>query len=124
RLYDFTSGVLVSNLGHNPAKWTHRFFQYMGWPTEGPATATSLPQSPGYFSALPMTAYNAITPIETEASKRLIASLRRSHGSERLQHVMWAASGSEAIQKGLWAGLARDRTRPMIIATRLGFHGK
>ena len=37
---------------------------------------------------------------------------------------MWAASGSEAIQKALWAGLARDKARPMIIATRFGFHGK
>ncbi len=127
RLYDFTSGVLVSNLGHNPIGWTKRFFQYMGWPTEGLAAATSptpLPQTPGYFSALPMTAYNAITPIETEASKRLVASLRRSPGGERLQQVMWAASGSEAIQKALWAGLARDRARPIILATRYGFHGK
>ena len=37
---------------------------------------------------------------------------------------MWAASGSEAIQKALWAAMARDRTRPMILATRFGFHGK
>jgi 4-aminobutyrate aminotransferase-like enzyme len=37
---------------------------------------------------------------------------------------MWAASGSEAIQKALWLGLARDRTREMIVATRFGFHGK
>lgn len=124
RLYDFTSGVLVSNLGHNPISWTRRYFQYMGWPTEGLATATPLPQSPGYFSAMPMTAYNAITPIETEASKRLVATLTKSPGGSRLQHVMWAASGSEAIQKALWAGLARDRTRPMIVATRFGFHGK
>ena len=37
---------------------------------------------------------------------------------------MWAASGSEAIQKALWAAQARERTRPMILATRFGFHGK
>jgi 4-aminobutyrate aminotransferase-like enzyme len=37
---------------------------------------------------------------------------------------MWAASGSEAIQKALWAALARDKARPMIVATRFGFHGK
>jgi 4-aminobutyrate aminotransferase-like enzyme len=124
RLFDFTSGVLVSNLGHNPIVWTRRFFQYMGWPAEGLETLTPLPQSPGYFAAMPMTAYNAITPIETEASKRLVASLQRTAGGKRLQQVMWAASGSEAIQKALWAGLARDRDRPMIIATRFGFHGK
>jgi acetylornithine/succinyldiaminopimelate/putrescine aminotransferase len=26
RLYDFTSGVLVANLGHNPRSWLRRFF--------------------------------------------------------------------------------------------------
>ena len=31
RLYDFTSGVLVANLGHNPAAWMARFTGYMGW---------------------------------------------------------------------------------------------
>lgn len=25
KLYDFTSGVLVANLGHNPVRWTKRF---------------------------------------------------------------------------------------------------
>ena len=25
RLYDFTSGVLVANLGHNPTSWMQRF---------------------------------------------------------------------------------------------------
>jgi 4-aminobutyrate aminotransferase-like enzyme len=134
RLYDFTSGVLVSNLGHNPVSWTRRFFRYMGWPVDSPA-AGGLPHPavngpigkavpPGYFSALPMTAYNAVTTVETEASKRLVAALRRSAGGGRLHQVMWAASGSEAIQKALWAGLARDRARPIIIATRYGFHGK
>jgi 4-aminobutyrate aminotransferase-like enzyme len=134
RLYDFTSGVLVANLGHNPITWTRRFFRYMGWPVEGSAEHPAAPVShsgappkplpPGYFSALPLTAYNAVTPVETEASKRLVASLRRSAGGGRLHQVMWAASGSEAIQKALWAGLARDRARQIIIATRYGFHGK
>ena len=41
-----------------------------------------------------------------------------------MEQVMWAASGSEAIQKAIWAAMARDRTRPMIVATRFGFHGK
>ena len=31
RLYDYTSGVLVANLGHNPVGWQRRFFGYMGW---------------------------------------------------------------------------------------------
>jgi 4-aminobutyrate aminotransferase-like enzyme len=134
RLYDFTSGVLVSNLGHNPVAWMRRFLQNLGWPLEAAAgSAAPLPQlngpvmkavPAGFFSALPFTAYNAITPIETEASKRLVAALRRTPGGGRLHQVLWAASGSEAIQKALWAGLARDRARPMIIATRFGFHGK
>ena len=31
KLYDYTSGVLVSNLGHNPADWQKKFLSYMGW---------------------------------------------------------------------------------------------
>jgi 4-aminobutyrate aminotransferase-like enzyme len=123
RLYDFTSGVLVSNLGHNPVSWMRRFTEYMGWPAQG-SSVTEQGAPPGYFSALPLTAYNALTPVETEASRRLIAALRRSPGGQRMEQVLWAASGSEAIQKALWVGLARDRTRPMIVATRFGFHGK
>jgi len=101
RLYDFTSGVLVANLGHNPVPWTRRFFRYMGWPVEGAAGAAPAQPAlngqiakavpPGYFSALPMTAYNAVTTVETEASKRLVAALRRSAGGGRLHQVMWAA---------------------------------
>lgn len=115
RLYDFTSGVLVANLGHNPVKWTKRFQQYLGW---------NAIEGEGHFPALPMTAYNAVTPIETEASKRLIALLRRTPGGGRLDQVMWAASGSEAVHKAIWAGLSREKARPMIVATRYGFHGK
>lgn len=31
RLYDFSSGVLVANLGHNPSAWMRRFVRYLGW---------------------------------------------------------------------------------------------
>lgn len=120
RLYDFTSGVLVSNLGHNPTNWMRAYNRYMGY--EGGTAPSNVP--PGYFAAVPMTAYNAVTPVEVEASKRLLALLRASPGGGRMEQVMWAASGSEAIQKALWASLARDKTRPMILATRFGFHGK
>src|SRR3954447_5560949 len=34
RLYDFTSGVLVANLGHNPEGWMHRFVRHMGWTSQ------------------------------------------------------------------------------------------
>lgn len=122
RLYDFSSGVLVSNLGHNPHRWMQRFAGYMGWRTEhlfgAPAAADE------YFEASTLTAYNGVTELEATTTTRLLANVGRSAGSGRLDGVMWAASGSEAIQKALWACLARDTTRDMIIATRYGFHGK
>ncbi len=126
RLFDFTSGVLVSNLGHNPTAWLRRYSRYMDWPSEGfESTATVAGDVPeGFTPAMAMTAYNAITPIEVDASRRLLDVLRKSPGGGRMEQVMWAASGSEAIQKALWAAAARDRTRPMILATRFGFHGK
>jgi len=122
RLYDFSSGVLVANLGHNPQRWMQRFVRHMGWPALGDAGLGG--NGENYFSALPMTAYNAVTPVEIEASRKLLQMLQSRPGGKRLQHVMWAASGSEAIQKALWPALARDHAREMIIATRFGFHGK
>ncbi len=119
KLFDFSSGVLVANLGHNPGPWMRRFFINMGWPhPEHALPATD------FFAAQPLNAYNAITPIEIQASKRLADLLQSRPGGKRLQQVLWAASGSEAIQKALWAALARDPSRDMIIATRFGFHGK
>src|SRR5437763_11510311 len=59
RLYDFTSGVLVANLGHNPVRWQRRLGEYLRWP----ATTVGLDEA-GYFEGLPLTAYNAVTPIE------------------------------------------------------------
>jgi 4-aminobutyrate aminotransferase-like enzyme len=120
RLYDFTSGVLVANLGHNPVSWMRRFMQYMGWHLPDQLTDGA----GGFFEAAPMTAYNALTELDIEASRRLVEVLRSCKGGGRMEQVLWAASGSEAIQKALWAALARDRTRDMIIATRYGFHGK
>jgi 4-aminobutyrate aminotransferase-like enzyme len=121
RLYDFTSGVLVSNLGHNPTAWMQRFMRHLGWHEQPWQTKGG---QAGFFTALPMNAYNAVTPVETEASRRLAGVLQSRPGGQRLQQVMWAASGSEAIQKALWAGLTRDRSRDIILATRHGFHGK
>lgn len=118
KLFDFSSGVLVANLGHNPSAWMQKFAGYMGW------SDTPWRGRDEYFSGLPLTAYNALTPIETQASRRLAELLQSRPGGNRLQHVMWAASGSEAIQKALWAAMARDRSRDMIVATRFGFHGK
>src|SRR6478609_5000272 len=58
RLYDFTSGVLVANLGHNPTSWMKRFGNCMGW--------SKLDFATPYFNALPMTAYNAVTSAEVQ----------------------------------------------------------
>jgi 4-aminobutyrate aminotransferase-like enzyme len=116
RLYDFTSGVLVANLGHNPQSWMRRFMQHMNW--------SQVDAAGDYSPALPLTAYNAVTPVEMAATRRLIEVLQDRPGGQRFQQVLWAASGSEAIQKALWAALARERSRDMILATRYGFHGK
>lgn len=118
RLYDYSSGVLVSNLGHNPRNWLKRFFDYLGWNTAALASAGE------YVTAVPMTAYNAITEIEAAAVERLIKNVQSRPGGKRLDTVMWSASGSEAIQKALWACLHRDEKRDTILATRFGFHGK
>ncbi|MEX2287900.1 MAG: aspartate aminotransferase family protein [Planctomycetaceae bacterium] len=120
RLYDYTSGVLVVNLGHNPRRWMRRFAGYMGWRPEHVAQSTA----DGYFEAVAMTAYNAVTEVETLSVERLLKNVRSFRGGEKLDMVMWAASGSEAVQKALWACLHRDEKRDLIVATRFGFHGK
>src|SRR5438046_6570887 len=60
RLYDFTSGVLVSNLGHNTQRWMQRFFQYMDWPSSPARSDDGWAAPAGFFAARPMTAYNAV----------------------------------------------------------------
>jgi 4-aminobutyrate aminotransferase-like enzyme len=125
RLYDYSSGVLVANLGHNPLRWTKRLAAYLGWTGELLAgrgiDATAADQ---FFSAVTLTAYNAITPLEARAVERLVRNVQSWPGGRRLDTVMWAASGSEAVQKALWASLHRDESRDLILATRYGFHGK
>jgi 4-aminobutyrate aminotransferase-like enzyme len=116
KLADFTSGVLVANLGHNPTRWWQRVVKNMQ--LEG------LKQAGEFCEAVPLTAYNAVTEIEVQACERLLANMRSQPGGSRMDQVMWAASGSEAVQKALWACLARDSRRNVILATRGGFHGK
>jgi 4-aminobutyrate aminotransferase-like enzyme len=116
KLYDYTSGVLVTNLGHNPVDWQKKFLSYMGW--------NGKLNGKGYFQAVPMTAYNALAEVEAAACKRLVANLQSKPGGKKLEQILWAASGSEAIQKALWASLAVDPKRDLIVATRNGFHGK
>lgn len=119
RLFDFSSGVLVANLGHNPKRWMHRFVNYLGWNASHFSSTDD-----GFFQAVTLSAYNAITELEAEASRRLVANLQSSKGGNRLDTVIWAASGSEAVQKALWACMNRDTNRQGILATRFGFHGK
>src|SRR5438128_5071283 len=67
RLYDFTSGVLVANLGHNVYSWLRRHGDYMGWSKAewDPARdeAAGHLSAAGFFMGLPMTAYNAVTTV-------------------------------------------------------------
>ena len=83
KLFDFSSGVLVANLGHNPMAWMQKFTHYMGWP----GTAAL-----GLFTALPhgLQRHHATR----NASEQTPADLLQSRpGGKRLQQVMWAASG-------------------------------
>src|SRR5436305_12129540 len=51
RLYDYTSGVLVSNLGHNPVSWMERYVRYLGWQEQPWRTG----KAGAFFAAMPMT---------------------------------------------------------------------
>ncbi len=122
RLYDYSSGVLVANLGHNPKSWTKRFLDYMGWTPE----AMDSPEHGDYLAAVASSAYNAITPLEAAATGRLVDNISASLLGQRLDCVAWSASGSEAVQKALWCCLewGRPQGKDVIVATRHGFHGK
>ena len=116
KLADFTSGVLVANLGHNPSRWWQRVLENLN--------LANADFSGQFVSAAPLTAYNAVTELEIRASERLINNLRGEPGGQRIEQVLWSASGSEAIQKALWAALKSKPESDIIIATRGGFHGK
>lgn len=126
KLADFTSGVLVANLGHNPKRWWQRMLGYLN--LSAATLAGEVDETEGaedeYLPAVPLTAYNGVTEVEVEASERLIALMQRQRGGARCEQVMWAASGSEAVQKALWTALARRPGQDVILATRYGFHGK
>jgi 4-aminobutyrate aminotransferase-like enzyme len=116
KLADFASGVLVANLGHNPTRWWQRVLSLL--------RIDQLTPDRTFQEAVPLTAYNAMTQVEVDASQRLVANLQSQPGGARMEQVLWAASGSEAIQKALWAAMARRPNSKMILATRRGFHGK
>ena len=88
QLYDYTSGVLVANLGHNPRAWLERLFHHLGW-DNAPLAGTSSAETPSeellpFVSARPLTDYNATTHLESETCRRLLANLHASPGSQRL----------------------------------------
>ncbi|MBS0211103.1 MAG: aspartate aminotransferase family protein [Planctomycetes bacterium] len=115
KLADFTSGVLVANLGHNPPRWWQRVLTYLG---------ANLQAKEPFATAVTLNAYNACTEVEMQACQRLLDTLRAEPGGARCEQVLWAASGSEAIQKALWTAMARRPGADIILATRFGFHGK
>jgi 4-aminobutyrate aminotransferase-like enzyme len=127
KLADFSSGVLVMNLGHNPTRWWRRVKDYLG--------LHNLKEAGEFCEAVTLNAYNAITEVETLATERLVALMQSQPGGARCEQVLWAASGSEAIQKALWAAIDRGAVgnavpgvpsdgADMILSTRHGFHGK
>jgi 4-aminobutyrate aminotransferase-like enzyme len=116
KLADFTSGVLVMNLGHNPSQWWRRVMGYLG--------LNDLAQAGEFFRAVTLNAYNSLTEVEAVATERLVQLMRAQPGGQRCEQVLWAASGSEAIQKALWAALDRRPEANIILSTRHGFHGK
>ena len=81
KLVDFTSGVLVANLGHD-----HPRFEAL---------------SRQYADGLPRNAYNMVAEIEVTAAERLVKSMAGTN--PKAQKLFWAASGSEGIQKAMWA---------------------
>ncbi len=72
RLADFTSGVLVMNLGHNPTRWWQRVFDYLG--------IAHLAGEGEYCPAVTLNAYNALTEVEAKATERLIRCLQKQPG--------------------------------------------
>ncbi len=116
KLADFTSGVLVANLGHNPTRWWRRVLEYMG--------LAQIPAGVDFFPAVTLTSYNAAVPLEVQAAERLLRSLQSQPGGARMQQVLWSATGSEAVQKAIWAALDFRTGANVILATRFGFHGK
>ncbi|MDA1191566.1 MAG: aspartate aminotransferase family protein [Candidatus Poribacteria bacterium] len=100
RLLDFTSGVLVANLGHAHPDFEAGYARY----AEG----------------VPRNCYNAVSPLEADAAERLI----RNMNLPSMEKVLWADSGSAGIIKAIWAAQHTRPDKKIMLATRLGFHGK
>ena len=97
---DFSSGVLVANLGHNHPYFEERYASYI--------------------SNLPRNAYNMLTEIEVTAARRLIKNLNH----KKMEKVLWSTCGSAGIIKAIWSALQYHPDRHIILSTKYGFHGK
>ena len=102
KLVDFTSGVLVANLGHDHPRFEELCREYA--------------------DGLPRNAYNMVAEIEVIAAERLLKSMAATN--PKAEKLFWAASGSEGIQKAMWAAQHKAPERQILLATRYGFHGK
>ena len=100
KLLDWTSGVLVANLGHNNPDFEAAYDRYI--------------------AGMPRSSYNTYTELEGMAAQRLVESL----GSARLQKLLWADSGSAGNIKAMWCAQHHQPGKRIIVATRHGFHGK
>ena len=80
QLADFSSGVLVANLGHNPRTWWEAVWRYLG--------LDQVDGSEAFVKAAPLTAYNAVTELELLASERLLANMRKEPGGGRMEQVL------------------------------------
>lgn len=100
RLLDFTSGVLVANLGHAHPRFEAAYAQYC--------------------DGVPRNCYNAVSPLEAVAAERLIHNLNLP----TMEKVLWADSGSAGIIKAIWAAQHARPEKDILLATRYGFHGK
>ena len=97
RLYDFSSGVLVSNLGHNPQRWTQRLLRYLGWSASGQLPLNGQAAPAGYFEAVPLTAYNAVTEY---------LSYGRGRSEDSRLSELWFGQGATINSRALEAALA------------------
>ena len=125
KLADFTSGVLVANLGHNPTRWWQRVLA-VPWASAADARPTrSEAAETRVLPAVPLTAYNAR---HRGRSRSLRAAARQPASASPA-----AAAASKSCGRPAAAKRFKRRSGPrsiadpasdMILATRYGFHGK
>ena len=119
KLADFTSGVLVANLGHNPARWWRRVLGYMGLGSPGRQTGQFVD---GRAADLVQRGDRARSRM---AAERLVAVVckaagRRPHASR----CCGPPAAARPFKKRSGPRSTAARAATIILATRYGFHGK